>query len=195
MDSPIPIHCILYGGANDFLTGGSPIQAAQNIAGYVSTLAQAGAAHFFVPNLPDLSLTSIARERGLELPAQMFSIGFNNELAKQLSDVRSMFPTSDIIQFDIFSLFNESVQNSAAFGFTDAQNPCVTSFSITPCANPGSHIFWDDLHPTTQAHAVIAAEARAVIGTTFDNAIPEPGMIILLVTGLFALTVISRPDD
>ena len=62
---PIPMRCISFGAeVNDYLTKDSPVEAAQNIGGYVSTLAAAGAQHFLVPNLPDLSLTPfIAGER------------------------------------------------------------------------------------------------------------------------------------
>ncbi len=55
----------VWGGGNDYLTKDSPVEAAQNIGGYVSTLAAAGARHFLVPNLPDLTLTPSLREKAM----------------------------------------------------------------------------------------------------------------------------------
>ncbi|HEU4855203.1 MAG TPA: SGNH/GDSL hydrolase family protein, partial [Nitrosospira sp.] len=42
---------LVWGGGGDYLTHDSPVAAAQNIAGYVNTLAAAGARHILVPNL------------------------------------------------------------------------------------------------------------------------------------------------
>ncbi len=186
----------VWGGANDFLAGNSPIQAAQNIAGYVSTLAQVGAEHFLVPNLPGLSLTPLARDGEVVVPAKIFTTAFNTELVKQLNDVNTAFPVTDIIQFDTFSLINENIRNLADTGFTEAQNACLPSFSSAPCANPDEHVFWDELHPTTQTHTVIAAAFVKEVSTgTFPNTAPEPGISILLLAGLFALIVIPRGED
>ena len=63
---PIPVRLyFIWGGANDYLTNDSPVEAAQNIGGYVSALAAAGAQHFLVPNLPDLSLTPLSQEKAM----------------------------------------------------------------------------------------------------------------------------------
>jgi phospholipase/lecithinase/hemolysin len=46
-----------------------------------------------------------------------------------------------------------------------AQNP-------TACSNPDQYLFWDDFHPTTRAHEILAQE--------FANAaVPEPATFVL----------------
>jgi phospholipase/lecithinase/hemolysin len=48
---------LVWGGANDFLAGGSPTVAANNIVTIVEALQVDGATHILVPGLPNLGLT------------------------------------------------------------------------------------------------------------------------------------------
>lgn len=175
----------VWGGANDVLTADSPIDAANNIAGYVSALAAMGARHFLVPNLPDLSLTPFAREAGLEAPAHSFSVQFNDTLATLLTGLDASLP-ADIVAFDAFALVNAVVEHPADFGFADAMHACLAS-PTTVCADPGAFVFWDSFHPTTAAHAAIA---EAFVDAV---AVPEPAGLLLLAAGIVALGFRRRP--
>ena len=169
----------VWGGANDFLTLDSPINAAQNVANYVGALAGIGATHILVPNLPDLGLTPFVQGAGLVPQAHAFSLGFNITLAGLLDNLGALFPATDIIQFDTFSFFNDVVANPGQFGFTNAQDACL----LTPSCVPGQFVFWDDFHPTTQADAVIAA--------AFAKSVPEPHSILLVGLGLLMLAALN----
>lgn len=169
----------VWGGANDFLTLDSPIQAAQNIASFVGTLATAGATHILVPNLPDLSLTPFVQSVGLQPQAHAFSTAFNSTLAIQLGNLGQLFPAADITQFDTYSFLNDVVLNPAKYGLSNSQDACLPSLPGAPCANPDSYVFWDSFHPTTAADAVIAS--------AFAKSVPEPGTVALLAVGLVAL--------
>ena len=175
----------IWGGANDYLTSDSPVAAAQNIGGYVSALAAAGAQHFLVPNLPDLSLTPfIAGESdAVRNEARAFSIVFNNELATQLNTISSSVPEADIFRFDTFSFLSSVVANPAAYGFVNPQDECLSSLSI-PCGNPDAHLYWDDFHPTTRAHGILASE--------FAAAVPEPEIAAMLMMGLALVGVAAH---
>lgn len=162
----------IWGGANDFLTGNAPDQAAQNIANYVSTLISAGAESFFIPNLPDLSLTPFAQIAGIETIAHAFSVAFNTQLATLLDNLALQFPFANIVQFDISAVLMEAIQHPSQFGFNDAQNACL----LVMCSNPETFVFWDDFHPTTHAHAVFAS--------LFANALPVPATLLLVIIGL-----------
>lgn len=175
----------VWGGANDFLTADDPAVAAQNIASYVGLLAAAGATRFFVPNIPDLSVTPFVRSVGMETEAQAFSVGFNGALALQLAGVSVMFPAIDIVQFDTFSFLNSVIQNPGGYGLGNVADACLPSIFSIPCANPDNYLFWDDFHPTTQGHALIAS--------AFAAAVPEPGTWVLLAVGLLALLHAGRP--
>jgi cholinesterase len=171
----------VWGGANDFLTFDSATSAAQHIALYVSELAAAGAEHFLVPNLPDLNLTPFVKSGSGSGGAYDpdFSESFNNELAIQLGNLSSLLPSIDIVQFDTFSFFNRIIANPVGYGFTNIANACLSGLVV--CSTPDSYIYWDDFHPTTQLHALFAKE--------FAIAVPEPGTLILLALGLFALSL------
>lgn len=174
----------VWGGANDFLTLDSPITAAQNIAGYVASLAADGAKHILVPNLPDLGLTPFVQGAGLVPEAHGFSVGFNTVLAAQLGSLGALFPGTDIIQFDTFTFLNDVVANPAAYGFTDSGTACLPSLLDPVCANPDGHVFWDVFHPSTHADAVIAA--------AFAKSVPEPATLALVAVGLLALLAANR---
>ncbi|HEY0878170.1 MAG TPA: SGNH/GDSL hydrolase family protein [Zeimonas sp.] len=170
----------VWGGGNDFLTADSPVDAANDIAGYVATLAAMGARHILVPNLPDLSHTPFAREAGLQAPAHAFSVQFNETLATLLTGLDASL-AADIIAFDTFALLDAVVANPADFGFADAVHACLAS-PATMCADPGAFVFWDGFHPTTAAHAVIADAFADALAT----AVPEPASLLLLAAGLAA---------
>ena len=169
----------VWGGANDFLTLDSPVQAAQNVATYVGALATAGAEHILVPNLPDLALTPFVQSVGIEAQAHAFSTSFNTTLAIALGNLGQ----PGITQFDTYSFLNDVVLNPTHYGLTNSQDACLPSLLDAPCANADSYVFWDGFHPTTAADAVIAS--------AFAKAVPEPGTITLLAAGLLALFYVS----
>lgn len=174
----------VWGGANDFLTGDSATLAARNIAGYVGALIGIGAQHIVVPNLPDLSITPFAQSLPpvVAAAAQNYSLEFNQELADKLGTLSTLFPNTQIVQFDSYSFFNNLVQNPTAYGFTNSTEACVSLPDV--CADPANRVFWDDFHPTTQVHALFA---DAVV-----SQVPLPGSIVFLVSGMMGLLFARR---
>lgn len=171
----------IWGGANDLLTGGSPVDAAANIVANVNTLIGAGATHFFIPNLPDLGLTPFANAAGMADDASLFSTIFNTALASQLTALGMGNSGIDLMQFDTYSFFNNLVAGPGNYGFANIHDSCLT-FTATgfiSCSNPNEYVFWDDFHPTTQAHLVLA--------NAFARALPLPDVPALLFIGGLAL--------
>lgn len=179
----------IWGGSNDYVIHDSPVQAARNIGSYVNTLASAGARNFLVPDVPDLGLTPSARMHGEVTQAHDYSVVFNTELATQLGTLDTTFPAANIYRFDTVALLSDIVQNPVNYGFSDVTNPCFTLFGNTcdePVGELGTHhLFWDDFHPTTYAHAILAAG--------FAAAIPEPATVLMFMLGLLVLaSAVSR---
>lgn len=171
----------IWGGANDLLTGGLPITAAANIAANVNTLIEAGATHFFIPNLPNLGLTPYANAIGAATDATLFSTTFNSALASELAVLSMQHPGIDLMQFDTYSFFNNLVADPSNYGFANIHDSCLTltTTGFISCSNPNEYIFWDDFHPTTQAHLVLA--------NAFARALPLPDVPALLFIGGLAL--------
>ncbi|MGR8931702.1 MAG: SGNH/GDSL hydrolase family protein [Gammaproteobacteria bacterium] len=176
---------VVWGGANDFLTDfstpGSAETAAKNIAGYVDQLATMGADNILVANIPDLSLTPFVRSigDGFTTAAQAFSLEFNHTLFAELNGVAALHPETHVRKFDTFSFFNGILANPAAYGFTNVADACVGIAVV--CGDPDSYIYWDDFHPTTHLHALMAS---ALLGQ-----VPLPGAVWLFSTGLLVLVV------
>jgi phospholipase/lecithinase/hemolysin len=150
-----------------------------NIVTTIETLADAGAQHFLVPNLPDLGELPEFRTTP-QAPALSFLSGvFNSNLATQLSLLDATL-TAEIVQFDTQAALNEILANPGAFGFTNTTDPCVKDLQC----DPNTWVFWDGVHPTTRTDQILAAQ--------FQAALPEPSSLTLLALALFALVAIGR---
>ena len=183
---------VVWGGPNDFFVDPSAATAASavgNLATAITQLYATGARRFLVPNMPDLSLTPY----GLSLTAperaglQALTIGFNTGLAGALGSL-AFLPGSDIIAFDTFALLAAMSGNPAAYGLTNAADACITgnlAIGGTVCSDPSGYLFWDSVHPTTAAHAVLG-------NALADATVPEPATITLLGLGLVVAVIARR---
>ncbi|WP_242618243.1 SGNH/GDSL hydrolase family protein [Edaphobacter modestus] len=165
---------VVWGGANDFEAGGSVTTAISDIDAIVASLQASGATHILVPGLPDLGLTP---EFYGDPAATLFSQQFNQGLQSTLP--------SDVIYSDVFGLLNSVTQNPGAYGFTNVTEPCFNGFTV--CSNPGQYLFWDDLHPTTAADAILARQFQSDVAP-----IPEPSSFLLLASGITGLVAVLR---
>ena len=81
---------------------------------------------------------------------------------------------------DVDSLLNSAVANPAAYGFTDVTDPEYLS------GNSGNgYLFWDIIHPTTQADQLIGNLAASQV-------VPEPSSMVLLASALMAMGARAR---
>ena len=176
---------VVWGGPNDFLSP-SPLdagpleiadRAVSNIAGIVTGLRGLGAQHVLVPGMPDLGLTPFYQAMGPAEAAQASALTdyFNMRLAASLPAGATYFNTAGLLR--------DVVANPAAYGLTNVADPCFNQAALSVCSEPGEYLFWDDFHPTTRGHQILAGELAA--------AIPEPSTWILSLTAC-ALFLIRR---
>lgn len=186
----------LWAGPNDFYAGaniwssGTSSKASSNMLGNVMELYYMGAQNFFVPLMPDLSLTpaSLNASQPYQTAAGQRTDEYNHQLLGGLSNLVARVPGLNIIVFDTSGFMAGELPALRAAGI-DTVDACFNSASGHVCAMPNTYLFWDGQHPTAFTHQIL--------GQAFASAanVPEPGVWLLMSLGLLAMAVVrlSRP--
>ena len=141
--------------------------AQQAIQAAIQALSQAGATQFLVWTVPDPGLTPAIRSLGAGAMqvATFLTTLFNNQML--LPTIQALDQASaeiDIAVLDAFTLLQQINANPANFGLTNTTTACVTP-NAPPffCQQADEYLFWDGIHPSRAAHAIVAQEAARVL--------------------------------
>lgn len=134
----------------------------QNIA----KLAQSGAHHFLVSNVPDLGLVPAVRMQGPQVQylANLLSKQFNANLPSTLKLVKNQYGL-DLRVLDLYGLVDDAVSMPAKFKLKVVDTSCLR-FNVVAnsiCSQPQGYLFWDGIHPTRAGHALIRDDALAQV--------------------------------
>ncbi|PHH69403.1 hypothetical protein CDD80_6772 [Ophiocordyceps camponoti-rufipedis] len=163
---------ILFGGVNDVL-GNSNISAARSagvIGLLVRKLRDAGAVHFILVNVPDLSL--IPYDAYIEADQQDVLRDYAEHLGYQLRRVAQRITSASVKIVDLIPLFRsfnvyDKGWKAAGFDKFGLYGSClVGGYSEAPrslCKDPDRYVFWDEYHPSRRTHALIAEEIRKAL--------------------------------
>jgi phospholipase/lecithinase/hemolysin len=176
--APVDALYTLWAGANDIFNGDNPVIAADNIFNNILSLAAGGGKYFLWLNLPDLGFTPGAIAANATVPLNLASGAFDAEWAVDLGKLQAL--GINVTGVNVQALFAQILANPAAFGFDDVTHPGQG----TP--TPNSHLFWNDVHPTTAADAFVANLAFT------DLSVPEPASIAFAALGLLSLVAWTR---
>ena len=151
----------LVGNANPLIGIGSSIAAPQNV--FTGLIGQ-GATTLLVPSLPDLGKIPEHRGKVTEVSASKVSALWNDALLSMLLGISDQ---ASIYFLDVFTTFNDVIANPGTRGFTNTtgqcRSPAFGGFVENACANASTWVFWDAIHPTTAAHAVLGRVAANLI--------------------------------
>ncbi|HJT60373.1 MAG TPA: SGNH/GDSL hydrolase family protein [Burkholderiales bacterium] len=141
--------------------------ALESIGQNIGLLYGKGARKFLVANAPDLGLTPAIRALGAGSLATGLSQSFNAGLEGEegvLSRLRTDLPGIEIFQLDIFGKLQAIVEQPENFGLSNVTAACITP-DVAPyhCKDFKDYLFWDGIHPTAAAHAIVAQEAAVVL--------------------------------
>ncbi|GIX47286.1 MAG: hypothetical protein KatS3mg131_1497 [Candidatus Tectimicrobiota bacterium] len=177
---------VVWGGASDIrdavqaaVTGKSDKRAAaaalrravRRLARSLRLLALAGARQFLILNLPDLGAIPETRALGEAAVALATALteAFNAALGRVVQRLAAL-PGVWVVWFDTFAQLNAVLEDPAAFGFAQVTESCLDGdpFTFTAvCSDDpavqNTYLFWDILHPTAAAHALLAAEVGAAL--------------------------------
>jgi phospholipase/lecithinase/hemolysin len=157
---------IVWGGANDVFAAmeqPDPLTklnaAAASLQGIVADLIAHGASDLLVPNLPDVGITPEVRAKGSKAveEARRLTKHLNLAIERRLKTLRPSATSYRIYRLDVATMAKQALSDPGSFGLTDISTPCRGS---AHCRN---HLFWDEIHPTTDAHARLAEAALATI--------------------------------
>ncbi len=157
---------VLWGGANDLLNATSAADvtaAADREAALAQLLINAGATQILINTLPPLGL--IPRLNGApatSTPATAASQAFDSQLGNDIVLLLQSNAAKNIQLrvLDTYTLFSTIAATPSTYGFSNV----TASSQFNVAVNPDTYLFWDDLHPTTAGHSLIAAAALATLG-------------------------------
>ena len=151
--------------ANPALVDPAGVAAAQAVAAGVQSLIGLGAKNIVVAGLPNLGATPRSLAAGGPGGAGAnvglrVSNAFNNELRARLGALAATSTAAgvNLTYVDLQGILDRVVLDYRALGFNNA-----TSYGLAPTAagggnaNGAGYVFWDDIHPTTATHAILAA--------------------------------------
>jgi phospholipase/lecithinase/hemolysin len=151
---------VVWGGAVDLLNATST-QDVTNAAFQqllnLQRLVEAGATQFLVPNLPPLGLTPLLNSSpSTSLPASAASLLFNSIVATGIDVLKDFYPLRHLTfyQLDVFNLMLRIDASPSSYGLTNVTVPAEE----LP-VDPDTYLFWDDIHPTTRGHNILATAA------------------------------------
>lgn len=163
---------VLWTGPDDYYADGNVFNPAitaaiiDDIRTGMTRLYQRGARHFFVPQMPDLSITPSAHIHNAALTnynvnAKARSAEMAAALSKMLAGFAKAYPQATVHTFNTFTYSQTRVSQAASEGI-DVMKACYDpKFMGIPgpvCDDPDKHLFWDGNHPTAAGSLVIGTD-------------------------------------
>jgi thermolabile hemolysin len=160
---------VIWIGGNDYLNSDRDAPyVVENIEAAMDDLVEYGARHLLVLNMPDLGAIPDNLDTPEAAAATAFTHDFNAQLGNMLDRFSSLNPAVAVYEFDIYGLSVAVAADPEAFGFVNATAPSP-NFVVPNEFDDAGHVFWDEKHPTTAMHAIVADQALAALNEQIDG--------------------------
>lgn len=146
-------------------------------------LADKGAKHILVVNLPDLGKTPAATEFDAVDVMTYLAQTHNNLLNTTVNNLKQAYPDVNWLYFDMNEAFNDVLENPQTYGLRDITGTCSTNselddedvtktsvLKMVAAVKPkiksdacNGYLFFDLVHPTALAHQILAERARKLL--------------------------------
>jgi phospholipase/lecithinase/hemolysin len=146
-------------------------KAVSNETSFIDGLIAHGAKDLVVMNVPDLGKTPYETARPADdAAASSLAQEYNTDLAGSLQQIMATGVASiDLI--NTYGLLDLAIANPAAYGFTNVTQPVWTGNLTDPHsgvlnatgAAQNHYLFFDDLHPTSAGHALLAEDVAQTL--------------------------------
>jgi len=175
---------VIWTGPDDFYKGANifdPTVASvvtNNVKKAMTRLYWKGARNFFVPLMPDLSITPAARIHDSQVDgyleaAHARSVELKSSLTAMLKSFAKQYPLAKVRTFDTYTVLTNEMQKYKELGYnvTDAcYVPPYMGLGGPVCDDPDNHLFWDQNHPTAWVSKLIGERfAAAAVGTPLPS--------------------------
>lgn len=155
----------IFAGANDMFAAVDPVaavpQAVENTVLAVQRLHDAGARRIMVFNLPDLGLTPFGLAAD-PLALSFLTAHYNAQLEIRLDQIEAEGYRT--VRVDVAGLMQEINSDPSAYGLGN-----VTDQGLLSGGTGAGYLFWDEVHPTTDGHTIIADEAVEALIERFGH--------------------------
>lgn len=181
----------VWAGPNDFYTGRNMLNddtsrsASRNVLANIRQLFELGARDFFIPLMPDLSITPAALQGDPDYraAARERTQEYNRFVQDGIQRLIERLPGLNAYVFDTPRFMQDTIPTLSAQGFnlTDA---CFNAKTGGVCANQEKHAFWDAVHPSAATDWLLGS----AFAKTIPSPVPEPGAWLLMLGGIGILT-------
>jgi phospholipase/lecithinase/hemolysin len=149
----------------DVLLGADPNDVIPDMLNSIATsiyiLNHCGARNLMVANIAPLGLSPMIPDDGSKALANGLSMGYNEAVHVVLAMYAAEPFNMNISTFDLFSIFADMAATPENYDLTNVDETCVT-FGVLKdafCKDRDGYLFWDPLHPTKVAHALMGQAA------------------------------------